>query len=167
MNRDTQDVRRPHIPRDRDNDYTEAMAAQRREFVREHSGIDLLHVGRYSVDPNTLLGNIEGFIGVAQVPLGIAGPLRVNGEHARGDFLIPIATTEGTLVASYSRGMRVLSACGGVKTTVVVESMQRAPVFLFSDARDDLAHGVTQGAAATPPGSAARVGAWNAFQSMG
>ena len=47
---------------------------------------------------------------------------------------MPLATTEGTLVASYSRGMRVISECGGVKTTVVKHSMQRAPVFMFSDA---------------------------------
>ena len=56
---------------------------------------------------------------MAQVPLGIAGPLRVNGEYAQGSFYIPLATTEGALVASYNRGMRVLDACGGVKATVV------------------------------------------------
>ena len=47
---------------------------------------------------------------------------------------MPLATTEGTLVASYNRGMRVLSECGGVKTTVVEDNMQRAPVFIFDDA---------------------------------
>ena len=81
-----------------------------------------------------LPGNVENFSGVAQVPIGVAGPLRMNGEHARGDFYVPLATTEGTLVASYNRGMRVLSECGGVKTTVVEDSMQRAPVFMFDDA---------------------------------
>ena len=59
-------------------------------------------------------GNIENFIGVAQVPIGLAGPLLVNGEHAQGEFLIPLATTEGTLVASYNRGMKVLNLSGGV-----------------------------------------------------
>jgi hydroxymethylglutaryl-CoA reductase (NADPH) len=73
---------------------------------------------------------------VAQVPIGLAGPLRINGEHAKGEFYVPMATTEGTLVASYNRGMRILSECGGVKTTVVGRSMQRSPVFLFDDARD-------------------------------
>jgi len=71
-----------------------------------------------------------------QIPLGLAGPLRLNGEHARGDFYVPLATTEGTLVASYSRGMRVITECGGAKTTVVRHSMQRAPVFLFADAME-------------------------------
>ena len=97
-------------------------------------GPSLEHVGRFSFDPGVLPGNVENFTGVAQVPIGVAGPLRINGEHARGDFYVPLATTEGTLVASYNRGMRVLGECGGVKTTVVEDSMQRAPVFIFDDA---------------------------------
>jgi hydroxymethylglutaryl-CoA reductase (NADPH) len=56
------------------------------------------------------------------------------GEHAQGDFYVPLATTEGTLVASYNRGMRLLTECGGVHTAVVEERMQRAPVFVFPDA---------------------------------
>ena len=71
---------------------------------------------------------------MAQTPIGVAGPLRINGEHAKGDFYIPLATTEGTLVASYNRGMRLISECGGVKTTVVERSMQRSPAFMFDDA---------------------------------
>jgi hydroxymethylglutaryl-CoA reductase (NADPH) len=70
------------------------------------------------------------------VPIGLAGPLRINGEHAQGDFYVPLATTEGTLVASYSRGMRVLTECGGVTATVTKRSMQRAPVFMFTTARE-------------------------------
>src|SRR5881275_2329610 len=124
----------PRIPRDREHDYTEDMAGRRREFLREQTGASLAHVGRFSVDPGELPGNVENFTGVAQVPIGVAGPLRLNGEHARGDFYVPLATSEGTLVASYNRGMRVLNECGGVKTTVVEDNMQRAPVFMFDDA---------------------------------
>jgi hydroxymethylglutaryl-CoA reductase (NADPH) len=124
---------RERIPRDT-NDYTTEQAERRRAFVEEHSGARLEHVGRYSFDPATLPGNVENFLGAAQVPIGVAGPLRINGEHARGDFYVPLATTEGTLVASYNRGMRVLSECGGVTTTVVGDSMQRAPAFVFPDA---------------------------------
>jgi len=126
---------RVRIPRDRENDYTHEMAAQRREFVREQTGTDLSHVGKYSFDPLILPGNIENFAGVAQVPIGIAGPLRIDGEHAKGEFYIPLATSEGSLVASYNRGMRLLSESGGVKTTVVEQYMQRSPVFIFPDAR--------------------------------
>jgi len=122
------------IPRDAHDDHTAAMAQQRREFVQQHTGVALEHVGRCSIDPGTLPGNIENFIGAAQVPIGLAGPLRINGEHAQGDFYVPLATTEGTLVASYNRGMRLLTECGGVKTTVVEHRMQRSPVFIFDDA---------------------------------
>jgi hydroxymethylglutaryl-CoA reductase (NADPH) len=123
------------VPRNRADDYTPEQAEARREFVREQTGADLRHVGHYSIDPATLPGNIENFTGVAQVPIGLAGPLRIDGEHAVGDFYIPMATTEGTLVASYNRGMRLLSEAGGVRTTVVDDRMQRAPVFVMPDAR--------------------------------
>ncbi len=125
----------PKIPRSSD-DHTAEAAATRREFVREQTGAALDHVGSFSLDPATLPGNIEHFTGVAQVPIGIAGPIRVNGEHASGEFYVPMATTEGTLVASYNRGMKLLNLAGGVQTTVVKESMQRAPVFMFESARE-------------------------------
>jgi hydroxymethylglutaryl-CoA reductase (NADPH) len=125
---------RVRIPRDPSNDYTQELAATRRGFVQERTGTELRHVGQYSLDPATVQGNVENFLGVAQVPIGLAGPLQIDGEHARGEFYIPLATTEGTLVASYNRGMRLLSESGGVRTTVVEEHMQRAPVFVLDDA---------------------------------
>jgi hydroxymethylglutaryl-CoA reductase (NADPH) len=122
------------IPRDQEDDYTPDMAAHRREFLRQRTGVRLDHVGAFSFDPGVLPGNVENFSGVAQVPIGVAGPLHINGEHAQGQFYVPLATIEGTLVASYNRGMRVLSECGGVRTTVVDDQMQRAPVFMFENA---------------------------------
>ncbi|MGA7199776.1 MAG: hypothetical protein WBY97_22170, partial [Roseiarcus sp.] len=135
-------TQRRAIPRDAVDDYTFQSAEQRRAFIREVSGVDLTHVAKYSFDPSLLQGNIENFIGAAQVPIGVAGPLRVNGEHAQGDFFVPLATTEGALVASYNRGMRLLTECGGVKTTIVERSMQRAPVFVFDDAAGARAFGL-------------------------
>jgi len=122
------------IPRSKENDYTRDMAELRRRFVTERTRTSLEHVGSYSFDPKVLPGNVENFMGVAQVPIGLAGPLRINGEHAQGDFFVPMATSEGTLVASYNRGMRLLSESGGVKTTVVEQFMQRSPVFILEDA---------------------------------
>ncbi len=127
---------RDRIPRDPEADYTRDMAATRARFLHEKTGAALAHLQGYSFDPAVLPGNIETFTGVAQVPVGIAGPLRMKGEHAQGDFFVPMATTEGTLVASYNRGMRVLAESGGVAATVVKRSMQRAPVFMFATARE-------------------------------
>ncbi|MCC3153767.1 hydroxymethylglutaryl-CoA reductase [Hymenobacter sp. BT770] len=126
---------KPHIPRSQEDDYSEAAIAARQRFAEEFSGKQFQHLKHYSFDPHVLKGNCEHFTGVAQIPVGLAGPLLVNGEHAQGEFLIPMATTEGTLVASYNRGMQVLNLCGGVKCTVIGDAMQRAPVFVFSDAR--------------------------------
>src|SRR5213596_2277539 len=127
---------RARIPRDRENDYTRDAARMRQEFAREKTGVDLEHVSSYSFDPAILTGNIENFMGVAQVPLGLAGPLLVNGEDAQGEFWVPMATAEGTLVASYNRGMRLLYETGGVTTTIMADHMQRAPAFLFPSARE-------------------------------
>jgi hydroxymethylglutaryl-CoA reductase (NADPH) len=124
------------IPRSRENDYTPEAAAGRREFLRERTGVELQHVAESSFDPDVAQGNIENFIGVAQVPLGVAGPVLVNGEHAKGEFYVPLATAEGTLVASYNRGMRLLREAGGVTTTVMADKMQRAPAFIFESARE-------------------------------
>ena len=131
----------PRIPRDPDDDYTDDAAAARREFLSEQTGAELDHVGSNSFDPAMLPGNVENFIGVAQVPIGLAGPLLVDGEHAQGEFYVPLATAEGTLVASYNRGMKLLREAGGVKTTVMDDAMQRAPSFLFPSARESRAFG--------------------------
>ena len=124
------------IPRDKKDDYSREMASQRADFVAQMTGTKLDTVSSYTIDPAVTRGNIENFIGTVQMPLGIAGPLTMVGEHAKGDFYVPMATTEGTLLASYSRGRRVISECGGARATVVKHSMQRAPVFLFDNALD-------------------------------
>lgn len=124
------------IPRDDEDDYSEASIKARQKFIEKQTGAKLNHISKYSFDPHILPGNIEHFTGVAQIPLGIAGPLKINGEHAKGEFFIPMATTEGTLVASYNRGMKVLNLSGGVTCTVIGDAMQRAPVFVFENARE-------------------------------
>jgi hydroxymethylglutaryl-CoA reductase (NADPH) len=124
------------VPRDPENDYSRPAAQARSVFVRERTGVELEHVTEYSFDPATVAGNVEHFVGAAQVPLGIAGPLLVDGEHAQGEFYVPMATAEGTLVASYNRGMKLLYEAGGVTTTIVADHMQRAPAFMFKSARE-------------------------------
>ena len=132
-----------------DANYSPEVIRKRQQFVEEFTGTRLDHVTKYSFDALRTKGNIENFTGVAQVPIGFAGPLLVNGEHAQGEFLIPLATTEGTLVASYSRGMKLLNLAGGVTCTVSDDKMQRAPVFIFDSAREarDFRHWVDDHAA--------------------
>ncbi len=128
-------ARAASVPHGADNTSPEIVAARRR-FVEEQSGVRLEHLTAASFPAELTRGNIENFTGVAQVPIGFAGPLRVNGEHACGDFVIPLATTEGSLVASYGRGMKVLNLSGGVTCTIQEDQMQRAPVFIFDSARE-------------------------------
>jgi hydroxymethylglutaryl-CoA reductase (NADPH) len=80
--------------------------------------------------------NIESFIGCARVPIGVIGPLRINGVHAKGDYYVPLATTEAALVASYGRGARLLSAAGGASAALLAEAMHRAPGFAFASLTD-------------------------------
>lgn len=131
----------PKIPRDKVNDYSNEMAKDRRQFIEDISQTTLKNVANFSINPDSLPGNIENFIGVAQVPIGLAGPILLDGIDAKGEFYVPMATTEGTLVASYNRGMRLALESGGIKTTVIDDAMQRAPIFTFSDARSALKFG--------------------------
>jgi hydroxymethylglutaryl-CoA reductase (NADPH) len=75
--------------------------------------------------------NVENFVGTVKVPVGLAGPLRVRGTHARGDFYIPLATTEAALVASYSRGAQLITRAGGCTAVLLSEGVSRAPAFAF------------------------------------
>lgn len=128
--------RRPRVPYDRERNCDDDVIRRRQAFVEEAAGTKIQHLFRYSFEPRIAQGNVENFTGVAQVPVGFAGPLKVLGEHAEGEFVIPLATTEGTLVASYNRGMKVLNLSGGVTCTVQDDCMQRAPVFIFDSARE-------------------------------
>ncbi len=101
----------------------------RRKFVEEISGTELKEISNYSIDMEPASKkNIENPIGTVQIPLGITGPLKVNGDHAKGDFYVPLATTEGALVASVNRGCSVISESGGVTTRILDDKMTRAPV---------------------------------------
>lgn len=75
--------------------------------------------------------NIEHFIGTVKLPVGLAGPLRVNGLHAAGDYFVPLATTEAALVASYARGALVVTEAGGCTAMMLNHGVARAPGFVF------------------------------------
>jgi len=79
----------------------------------------------------TYARNIENFIGTMKLPVGLAGPLRVNGIAAQGDYYVPLATTEAALVASHHRGASVITLAGGCTTLVLSEGVSRAPAYAF------------------------------------
>jgi hydroxymethylglutaryl-CoA reductase (NADPH) len=110
-----------------------ADARSRRVALLEERAGPLPHLaGRAGeTDPAALQGNIENYIGFTIVPTGVIGPLRINGLHAAGDYYVPLATSEGALVASYDRGARLLTEAGGVATLTTTEQVQRAPGFIF------------------------------------
>ncbi|MDY6835105.1 MAG: hydroxymethylglutaryl-CoA reductase [Chloroflexota bacterium] len=115
------------IPR-AENNVSQEIIGERVSLLNS-MGVDLSHTTHYSIDPQTTTGNIENFIGVAQVPVGLAGPLLINGECARGEFLVPLATTEGALVASYSRGMKAITESGGCSTYIRSDFFTRVGAF--------------------------------------
>jgi hydroxymethylglutaryl-CoA reductase (NADPH) len=77
--------------------------------------------------------NIESFIGTVKMPVGILGPLRINGLNAKGDYYVPLATTEAALVASYGRGAEVTAQAGGITSAMIGEGVLRTPAFVFRD----------------------------------
>ena len=113
-------------------DWSAAARAERIAFI-EQRGVEVPSLaGRADApDPASLQGNIEGYIGMTSIPTGLVGPLRINGLHASGDYYVPLATSEGALVASYDRGARLISLAGGASTITTTEQVQRAPGFIF------------------------------------
>jgi hydroxymethylglutaryl-CoA reductase (NADPH) len=103
--------------------------------VLEKQGVKIDYLsGKKRIDnPAIFEGNIENYLGLAQIPVGIIGPLRINGLYAHGDFYVPLATTEGALVASYNRGAKVISLSGGARVLCLLERVSRAPGFAFND----------------------------------
>lgn len=121
------------MPRFSDQGYEHSQVEARRRWVEEHTGASLEQVGRFAFPAPAMRGNVENPIGAAQVPLGVAGPLRIEGEHARGTFLVPLATTEGALVRSYEQGMVALTRAGGAVTRIYQDSNRVSPIFFFPD----------------------------------
>lgn len=75
--------------------------------------------------------NIESYIGTVNIPVGLAGPLKIHGSAGTTEYRVPLATTEAALVASYNRGSRLLTAAGGCTARVVQQGVSRTPVFAF------------------------------------
>jgi hydroxymethylglutaryl-CoA reductase (NADPH) len=122
------------IPRDPDNDYSEAIVAERLKLAESRAGKALPHLGGRPVDAEQARGKVENFTGWARVPLGLAGPLHVETASGPCEVLVPMATTEGALVASYSRGMRLARESAAIRSRVVREGLTQNPILVYADA---------------------------------
>ena len=114
--------------------YTAEARRKRREFIENLSGKSLDKTCPNQIADEQLKGNIEAFLGVVEVPVGAAGPLLFKGTNAKGEIFAPFATSEGTLVASATRGAKAISVSGGVNTHFVSQRLVRSPLFAFKSA---------------------------------
>lgn len=113
--------------------YNEEARRERLEWLRAHAETELPALASPRLEASTLSGNVENFVGSVEVPVGIAGPLLFTGERVRGHVVAPLATTEGTLVASVSRGATAISRSGGARVRALSQRMVRAPVYGLTD----------------------------------
>lgn len=116
--------------------YTENARQERLKFLRQQRAVTLNELEKTTLNPQSLVHNTEAFIGSVEIPVGIAGPLQINGQHANGIYFIPLATTEGALVASATRGATLISNCGGAYTEVIRKKMNRTPLFIMKHAEE-------------------------------
>ncbi|GAA2637743.1 phosphotransferase [Actinomadura fulvescens] len=112
-------------------DYSEEARRARLRWLRETSGAGLPSLEHSSIDPRSLPGNVENVVGGIELPVGLAGPLLLNGGHVQGLVTAPLATTEGAMVASVSRGAKAITLAGGATVQVIAQRMTRVPVFEF------------------------------------
>jgi hydroxymethylglutaryl-CoA reductase (NADPH) len=114
------------------DNFLEANAAMvaRRLVIERLTNSNLPSIGSTILDYAEIKNrNAENVIGAVQVPMGVIGPLRVNGDYARGEFYVPLATTEGALIASVNRGAKAVTLSGGTRVKIIFDGMTRAPVF--------------------------------------
>lgn len=116
-------------------DYSLEAIEKRQNFIREFSKNEKFSLP-IPEKPEELSGNIEGFIGMGQIPIGLCGPVLVKGDYAKGEFYVPVATTEGALVSSLSRGCRIISMAGGAEVKIIADSIVRTPIFVFETLKE-------------------------------
>jgi len=107
----------------------ETAAEARRRLLEAETDADVDAIGDYTFEAEQADTAIENMIGAAQIPMGVAGPVQVAGGAADGEFYLPLATTEGALLASVNRGLSVIATAGGSDARVTKSGMTRAPVF--------------------------------------
>lgn len=126
----------PPLPRSKDNDYSSDAVGKRRQLAEQAAGRQLKHISGQPVALEEARNKIESLIGFAQVPLGLAGPMQVDTAKGRREVYVPLATTEGAMVASFNRGMQLLNSGGGVRARVIQEGLTQCPMFVYRTVAD-------------------------------
>ena len=121
----------PKLPES--NTWSDEAKQSRIDLLKTHLSASLAHLSgeEHNYHAEYYKGNIENFIGLTKIPTGVIGPLFISGTEARGDFFVPLATTEGALVASYNRGAKATRLSGGITAVCTTEGLQRTPVWKF------------------------------------
>jgi len=109
---------------------------ERRKALENELKVKLSNIGSFSFDEkSTVSKNCENMIGATQIPVGVAGPLTLRRSLGQKDYFIPLATTEGALVASINRGCKVIVESGGASILVHKVGISRGPVFYTGSLR--------------------------------
>ena len=119
-------------------DYSQEASDERRRWAEDMTGESLATLDGWwgpnaNFESKYLKGRVENAIGVARIPIGLIGPININGKYANGSFVVPAATLEGTLCASSSRGCSALNASGGVQVCAFRQRMLRSPTVACGD----------------------------------
>jgi len=117
--------------------YERADVDKKADILAQQLNIDLKHIKGCSYETNLFKGNIENPFGIIQIPLGVTGPVLINGNNAKGEFYVPMATTEGALLLTYDLGMRLASMCGGIKSEVLSKVVHITPMFPIHSDEDN------------------------------
>ena len=104
---------------------------KRLDWLSEKIGFD--YDSDLSITPEDLKGIIENHIGFMKIPMAVAGPLKIDGKYAKGEYYVPICTLEGTLAISMTRGMIATHRCDGIRVSHIKQELSRAPVFTFDN----------------------------------
>jgi hydroxymethylglutaryl-CoA reductase (NADPH) len=125
-------MRQSHTHLGRLRQWTEAARLERLQLLRRATHASLSQLATPLEDPERLRGQIENYVGVVRMPVGVAGPLAICGEDAVGTYYVPLATTEGTLVLAVTHGAEVITSAGGARVHASDSQVTRAPVFVFA-----------------------------------
>ena len=125
-------MRRPHARLAGLHQWTEQARLERLQLLRLATHASLTQLAVPLEDPDQLRGQIENYVGVVRVPVGVAGPLAIRGDDAVGTYYVPLATTEGTLVLAVTRGAEVITSAGGATVSASDSQVTRAPLFVFA-----------------------------------